>query len=50
MGGMIVGKAYVPGYGLCYVEATEKKDFFVTQTIHAGIRHWVSRDRVQWRR
>lgn len=48
--GPAIGKAYVPGYGVGTVFASEKRDHFTVQIQHTGIRHWVHRDRLQWRK
>lgn len=45
-----LGHAYVPGYGQAEVFDTDRPNFFTVQVNKTGIRHWVARDRVQWRR
>lgn len=48
--GPAIGKAYVPGYGTGTVFASEKKDFMTVQIDKTGIRHYVARERIQWRK
>jgi len=48
--GPALGKAYVPGYGSGTVFASEKKDWFTVQIDKTGIRHWVPRERLAWRK
>lgn len=50
MGNLVLGKGYIPGLGLCYIEDTEKKDFFTALHTRTGHRYWVARERIQWRR
>lgn len=47
--GRAVGKAYMPGEGMCTVFATERSGKFTVQVDHSGRRyHFGSRDRVPW--
>lgn len=44
-----IGHGYVPGLGKGEVFATEKPNFLSFQVNRSGIRHWVARNRVQFR-
>lgn len=48
--GPAIGKGYVPGYGSGVVFDSDRKDYFTIQVDKTGVRHWVRRDRVQWRK
>lgn len=48
--GPALGKAYVPGYGSGTVFDSDRPNHFTIQVDRTGIRHWVHRDKVNWRR
>ena len=45
----VIGRAYVKGVGMHYVEAGASKDFFTLRHIGTGECRFMHRDRIQWR-
>ena len=47
--GAALGNAYVPGYGMGIVFDEPTHPAFLTIQTHDGSKHFVNRNRVQWR-
>lgn len=50
MNGPIVGKAFLPGVGLCYVEEGSGGDVLVLRSIKTGAGYSRHRAAIQWRK
>ena len=49
MAGLILGKAYIDGLGVCYVEEGKTKDFFTLRHTVTGYSYSRTRASVNWR-
>ena len=49
MGNLILGKAYIPGLGVCYVEEGKTPEFFTLRHVKTGFTYSRTRASVNWR-
>lgn len=48
--GPCIGHGYVAGIGRGLIFASEKPNFLTIQHNRTGIRYWVARERINWRK